>query len=84
MVLADIGNYDLAEKEVLAAYWRQREEQKKEKPGKTCSACGEELGRSAFSAKQWKARKVRRCDACAVADRPVRTAPAPAMQNHLL
>ena len=77
MVLVDIGNYDLVEKEVLAAARRQREEQKKEKPGKTCSACGEELGRSAFSGKQWKARKVRRCDACASADRPVR-GPAPA------
>jgi hypothetical protein len=65
MVLADIGNHKINEDLGTTC--------------KTCSACGEELGRSAFSGKQWKARKVRRCDACASADRPVRTAPpAPA------
>ena len=50
---------------------------------KRCNACGEEVDRSGYSSKQWKARQMRRCTACTNAGREMRAdaVPAPPSQE---
>ena len=50
---------------------------------KRCNACGEDVDRSGYSSKQWKARQMRRCTACTTAGREMRAdgVPAPPSQE---
>ena len=44
---------------------------------KRCNACGDEVDRSGYSSKQWKARQMRRCMACTNAGREMRADDVP-------